>query len=127
MKQSFYLLMISLLWIACQPTKSSTAEAEVEAPVEEVVAEKMSYPADSLSPDGMLSFHGLRINDTDAMPVADLQAAVSETGSMDVKISGEVQAACQAKGCWMTLPLADGSNMRVKFKDYGFFVPKDSP
>ncbi|MEL7340397.1 MAG: DUF4920 domain-containing protein, partial [Bacteroidota bacterium] len=91
------------------------------------VAEKMSYPADSLSPDGMLSFHGLRINDTDAMPVADLQAAVSETGSMDVKISGEVQAACQAKGCWMTLPLADGSNMRVKFKDYGFFVPKDSP
>jgi len=32
---------------------------------------------------------------------------------------------CQAKGCWMTLPTADGKQMRVRFKDYAFFVPKD--
>ena len=29
------------------------------------------------------------------------------------------------KGCWMTLNMADGNQVMVKFKDYGFFVPKD--
>uniref|UniRef100_UPI0035622737 DUF4920 domain-containing protein n=1 Tax=Seonamhaeicola sp. TaxID=1912245 RepID=UPI0035622737 len=32
---------------------------------------------------------------------------------------------CKAKGCWMTLDLGDGNEAMVKFKDYGFFVPKD--
>ena len=29
------------------------------------------------------------------------------------------------KGCWMTIDLENGEKMRVTFKDYGFFVPKD--
>lgn len=28
------------------------------------------------------------------------------------------------KGCWMTVKTDDGEAMRVTFKDYGFFVPK---
>lgn len=42
-----------------------------------------------------------------------------------VKVSGEVESVCQAAGCWMKIKLADGKTMRVTFKDYGFFVPKD--
>lgn len=34
---------------------------------------------------------------------------------------GVVEAACSKVGCWMQL-----GGMRVTFKDYGFFVPKDS-
>jgi hypothetical protein len=45
--------------------------------------------------------------------------------SSNVKVVGEVESVCQAKGCWMKLKLDDGSTMRVTFKDYGFFVPKD--
>lgn len=43
----------------------------------------------------------------------------------NVTITGEVESVCKAKGCWMKLKLADGNTMRVSFKDYGFFVPKD--
>ena len=42
-----------------------------------------------------------------------------------IEVKGEVTDVCQAAGCWMKLKLADGQTMRVTFKDYGFFVPKD--
>ncbi len=46
--------------------------------------------------------------------------------SLKVVVQGKVEAVCQAKGCWMNIssPSA-GEEMVVKFKDYGFFVPKD--
>ena len=40
-------------------------------------------------------------------------------------VKGRISDVCQKKGCWMVL--TDGeSQMRVRFSDYGFFVPKDS-
>ena len=44
-----------------------------------------------------------------------------------VKIRATVESVCQAKGCWMNLVSNDapGAEMFVKFKDYGFFMPKD--
>ncbi len=37
-----------------------------------------------------------------------------------------VNSVCKMKGCWMTLELPDSDeDSMVKFKDYGFFVPKD--
>jgi hypothetical protein len=44
-----------------------------------------------------------------------------------VVVEGLVEAACQNKGCWMQLKPEEGDDgVRVTFKDYGFFVPKDS-
>ncbi|MCB0423880.1 MAG: DUF4920 domain-containing protein [Mangrovimonas sp.] len=45
--------------------------------------------------------------------------------SLDTKMVATVNEVCQAKGCWMTLKLEDSSEVLVKFKDYGFFVPKN--
>ena len=45
--------------------------------------------------------------------------------SINSKMIAQVTSVCQAKGCWMTLNLEDGNEVMVKFKDYGFFVPKD--
>ncbi|WJJ98016.1 DUF4920 domain-containing protein [Algibacter luteus] len=45
--------------------------------------------------------------------------------SIDSKIKAKVNEVCQAKGCWMRLQLDDENEVMVKFKDYGFFVPKD--
>lgn len=45
--------------------------------------------------------------------------------SINSKIIAKVTDVCQAKGCWMTLNLEDDEEVMVKFKDYGFFVPKD--
>ncbi|MEE2959718.1 MAG: DUF4920 domain-containing protein [Myxococcota bacterium] len=42
---------------------------------------------------------------------------------------GQVRQVCQKKGCWMELAVnsaAKGAGCRVTFKDYAFFVPKNS-
>lgn len=41
------------------------------------------------------------------------------------KFSGKVNSVCRKKGCWMILS-DKGMHARVTFKDYGFFVPRDS-
>lgn len=38
----------------------------------------------------------------------------------------EIAEVCQSKGCWMNVMMPDGSKMKITFKDYGFFVPKNS-
>ena len=41
-----------------------------------------------------------------------------------IRITGSVTEVCKVKGCWMML--RDGkSQVRVTFKDYGFFMPKN--
>ncbi|MEM9528245.1 MAG: DUF4920 domain-containing protein [Bacteroidota bacterium] len=50
-------------------------------------------------------------------------AALSDTVS--ATLSGTVNDVCQAKGCWMTIATGSEAEMMVKFKDYGFFMPKD--
>lgn len=45
--------------------------------------------------------------------------------TVDIAFTGTVNAVCKAKGCWMKIALNDGKETMVKFKDYGFFVPKD--
>ncbi|MFL1013316.1 DUF4920 domain-containing protein [Flavisericum labens] len=45
--------------------------------------------------------------------------------SINSKIKAKVNSVCQAKGCWIRLDLENGEEVMVKFKDYGFFVPKD--
>ena len=41
----------------------------------------------------------------------------------DVKIEGEILSSCPMKGCWMKIR-AEKDTILVRFKDYGFFVPK---
>lgn len=41
------------------------------------------------------------------------------------KIQGKVTEVCQEKGCWMKIDQGNGQTLMVKFKDYGFFMPKN--
>ncbi len=68
---------------------------------------------------------GKKINEKGAIPVTELSTKMGKKEAMNVKVSGKVDEVCQAKGCWMTVVTAEGQTMRVRFKDYGFFVPKD--
>ncbi len=43
-----------------------------------------------------------------------------------VKFKSNIQDVCQSKGCWMKLDIAENQESFVKFKDYAFFMPKDS-
>ena len=51
--------------------------------------------------------------------------AMKLNDSINTKLIAKVDEVCQAKGCWMKLNLEDGNQVMVRFKDYGFFVPKD--
>ena len=68
---------------------------------------------------------GAEITDEGAKPVSQLLDLMGDQEEFEVKLVGDVNAVCQAKGCWMTMNLANGEDMMVKFKDYEFFVPKD--
>ncbi|OJJ13928.1 hypothetical protein BKI52_44995 [marine bacterium AO1-C] len=42
-----------------------------------------------------------------------------------LKVKGQILKVCKMKGCWMTMDLGNKEKMLIRFKDYGFFVPKD--
>ena len=60
-----------------------------------------------------------------AITIEEMKTLMGDKKELVVKVTAPVEAVCQKKGCWMELKAADGTNMRVTFKDYGFFVPKD--
>ena len=111
MKTMSYMLFVLVLFTACQneagqskEDHSATAEtSEIETFGEAVTAEG-------------------------AIPLSALTEQLTEKDTAFVKVEGRVEAVCQTKGCWMSLvdiTNPDGASIFVKFKDYGFFVPKD--
>lgn len=62
----------------------------------------------------------------DVPKTASMLQQVSIKDTTNVKFVGEIEEVCQMKGCWMTLKSENGERIRVTFKDYGFFVPKDA-
>lgn len=69
---------------------------------------------------------GSAIDGKGAIEAKKLIRKMKSTESLEVKVKGEIVDVCQAKGCWMTIDMGNNETMRVKFKDYGFFVPKDA-
>ena len=69
--------------------------------------------------------YGANITSEGAVPMSALATALGGRDSARVKLVGKASAVCQVRGCWMTLPTANGQQMRVRFRDYAFFVPKD--
>ncbi|MCC5938786.1 MAG: DUF4920 domain-containing protein [Lunatimonas sp.] len=58
--------------------------------------------------------------------LAHMVQEIQHEGVFEGKVYGTIKEVCAHKGCWMTVELPDGSDMRVTFKDYGFFVPKNA-
>lgn len=68
---------------------------------------------------------GKKISAKEAKDATSLSAKAVGSKEMNLKVFGEVESVCPMAGCWMKVKLANGETMRVTFKDYGFFVPKD--
>ena len=70
---------------------------------------------------------GARIDAANAITYDELIPKMGTADSLAVKVSGKVNEVCQKKGCWMTLTSDQPGQpeMRVTFKDYAFFMPKD--
>jgi len=68
--------------------------------------------------------YGAGATEQDAVPVSQIESQMKDA-KFTGKASGKVVSVCQEKGCWMKVEKAGGETMMVKFKDYGFFMPKD--
>lgn len=88
-----------------------------ESVQKEEIPEKVTYAS-----------FGKEIIADDAIRATSMAAhySIMQVGdSINSKMFAKVTGVCKAKGCWMTLDMEDGTEAMVKFKDYGFFVPKD--
>lgn len=72
-----------------------------------------------------IQYFGKKIDESGAISMSELMERTTDGKEMHVKVYGKVEEVCQAKGCWMLIEKGNGTTMRVKFKDYGFFVPKN--
>lgn len=71
------------------------------------------------------SYHGAKITEDNALTTTTLLTRMQKADTLHTKVTGTVEAVCKVKGCWMKVRLPEGKTMRVSFRDYDFFVPKD--
>lgn len=71
-------------------------------------------------------FYGKTIEEKGAIEAPRLSDMLEENDSLQLKVEGIISEVCSKKGCWMNMELGNGEMMKVTFKDYGFFVPKDA-
>lgn len=75
-------------------------------------------------------FYGEKFKTSKSISYESLLADIgsSDDAINNIVVEGDVSGVCQAMGCWMTMVSSkdtDSPEMFIKFKDYGFFVPKD--
>lgn len=100
---------------ACQSPEAESAQAEM------AVSAPASYPGwDSFGESFTVRPH---VDNT--VSFADVAANATAFDGQTFRMTATIEEVCQTKGCWMTFTEGDAS-MRVKFKDYAFFMPFDS-
>ncbi|PZX54882.1 DUF4920 domain-containing protein [Algoriphagus chordae] len=97
---------------SCQNQKSETIIEAVETELSATDTVPGNYGAD--------------VDLTGVVSPSEMVFVVEKEGNFEGKISGEINEVCTKKGCWLTMDLPNGETMRVTFKDYEFFVPKNS-
>jgi len=105
-----FFLVLAIIFISCNSqVKDKTPEVQSEE-----IAMNFQSIGDQITAEEVLAkndmiakFGSLKAGDTVA-----------------VKFTSEVKEVCQNKGCWMRMDMGEEEAM-VKFKDYGFFMPKD--
>lgn len=107
------LVLVSLLWSCTEKQKDENQTADE---IQEVSTEHSSDSTQYL---------GEAFTIEQVVAVNELQTKIAEGDSAVLIARGTLKEVCQAKGCWMTLELPNQNSMRVTFKDYGFFMPKD--
>ena len=109
------LLISSSLYIgACDSKPATTDDTESLNDTEEVSA------------DTVVGDYGALLTSQSSVDLTAFQSQMDSLGEFNGKIEVVISDVCQSKGCWMKAKLPDGRELRVTFKDYGFFVPKNA-
>lgn len=72
-----------------------------------------------------INHYGDRIEEVDVLSNTELMAQLENADGIECTFKGEILETCSKKGCWMTMDVGDENDMRIRFKDYGFFVPTE--
>ncbi len=113
MKRINSLVVVLLLVISCNGQNKSASD-------EKVTSQQQEY-----------SFFGdfFELNsDISANEMSKIYKTIGVLDTVQAKFSATVTDVCEIKGCWMKLKLNNNNEedvVMVKFKDYGFFMPKD--
>ena len=110
MKRFNILLVFLVLFFACQEKRKEAPEQNGK----NVTENYRSFGE---------KFDSLNFKSTQQMFDKYQEMKVADT--TQTKFKATVVDVCKAKGCWMKLQLENGKEAMVRFKDYGFFVPKD--
>lgn len=115
MKKALFIVAVSMVFLGCKNgnsventiAESSTLEQGISQAEYQYFGEEITDEM-TLSQDEMMEeYNKLKVGDT-----------------VMVKFTSEVKEVCQKKGCWMKMDMGDKEAM-IRFKDYGFFMPKD--
>ncbi len=68
--------------------------------------------------------YGAQPRGGDAVALADVAKTPAAWADKPVRVRGVINSVCQKRGCWMVLQ-DGGHDVRVRFRDYAFFVPLD--
>jgi len=88
-----------------------------------IVFAMAAYSQDPASAEKGVTY-GAGTTTSGAVSVNDLEKNMKEN-KFEGKITGKVSDVCLEKGCWMKIEKSNGETVMVKFKDYGFFMPKN--
>ena len=110
---SFLIFSFILGLIACEGDKKSVQSDE-------------NSELEVLQTDSVPGAFGEAVDVDFAISLAELESQMNGKRLLEeVTVKGKVTDVCQKKGCWMKLEKNDGETIRVTFKDYALFMPKD--
>jgi hypothetical protein len=125
MKVNFMLVLAAAAMLTACNTETKTETTEVAKTEEGHEHEDDEIRITGHTPAGDPIYGDSTIVEAGAIPVADLPKVLGDKDSVEVKVIATVIESCKQAGCWMDVKQADNSPMKVRFQNYGFFVPKD--
>jgi len=125
MKKNLLLLFVGVMIFAAACDTKKVEEVVVETTESNEEAMEEAAEEANLFADNPEGFFGKIIEADGAKMIDQFATEMEGKDSLKIKIQAVAADVCQNKGCWMKVQTADGSMMRIKFKDYGFFVPMD--
>ena len=111
------LIFIPILFILfnCNTKKEGSSQNSELSDVEEKTNLQVSFYGDTIDHRSPKS----------AQEVFDQFKKIGSKDTLDLTFQSKTTGVCKKKGCWMTLDMPKDKDIKVTFKDYGFFVPKD--
>ena len=110
-KIAFAALVLSFAVISCKNDANTATEA---ATVDSLKVEMASFGD---------AFEVKDVKSKEEM--AKIFSELKQGDTLNVQFESEIKATCKKKGCWMSMDLGNDEEAVVRFKDYGFFVPKE--